>query len=72
MIDASPLVRSRAFLLEFDGWDSWSGVEEQIARTKSYGFRTFAKSNDDPVTVKKNDIWICRWGEDYYTMWMFV
>eukprot|EP01036_Dinobryon_divergens_P023177 gene23177-31497_t len=51
MIDASPLVRSRAFLLEFDGWDSWSGVEEQIARAKSYGFRTFAKSNDDSVTA---------------------
>lgn len=54
MIGASPLVRSRAFLLEFDGWDSWSGVEEQIARAKSYGFRTFAKSNDDFATVKNN------------------
>lgn len=67
MIDASPLVRSRAFLLEFDGWDSWSGVEEQIARAKSYGFRTFAKSNDDSVTVKK----ICMdmsIGIDYCTM----
>ena len=56
MTQASPQLRSRAFLLEFDNWDSWTGVEDQIRIAKSYGFRTFAKSNDGFVTVRNMNI----------------
>jgi len=41
LLAASATVQQRSFLLEFNNWESWDGVEEQIALAKSKGFRTF-------------------------------
>lgn len=51
MLNASEAVKQRAFLLEFENWDSWEDVGTDIQTAEKYGFRTFAKSNDNPITA---------------------
>jgi hypothetical protein len=46
MLNASDTVKHRAFLLEFEDWDTWEDVETDIETAEKYGFRTFAKSKD--------------------------
>jgi hypothetical protein len=55
MMGASSIMKKRAFLLEFKDWETWENVEDDIALAKSYGFRPFATTNDNPVTATVNN-----------------
>ncbi|RYH02940.1 hypothetical protein EON65_47500 [archaeon] len=37
--------------MEFNSYDSWSNIADDIKDAQSRGFRTFAASNDNPVTA---------------------
>jgi len=55
LLAASAAVQSRSFLLEFNNWESWDGVEEQIALAKSKGFRTFGATRANFVGATVED-----------------
>lgn len=55
MLAASAAVQSRSFLLEFNDWESWDGVEEQIAIAKSKGFRTFGATRANAIGATVED-----------------
>lgn len=48
---ASEKAKQRALLLEFNGWEDWPNVKDDVDLAKKNGFRTFAASKDNPVTA---------------------
>jgi hypothetical protein len=53
---ASDIMKKRAFLLEFNGWESdWADVESDVAAAESAGFRSFAATKDNSVAATVNN-----------------
>ena len=49
MMAASEVIRKRAFMVEFNEWESWDNVADDIAKAESIGFRTFAPTKDNAL-----------------------
>ena len=44
-------VLKRTFLFEYNNWEQWSNLSENIALAKNAGIRTFAATKDSPITA---------------------
>lgn len=55
LLASSAAVQSRCFLLEFNEWEDWEGLEEDVALAESKGFRTFAATRANAVTASVED-----------------
>ena len=55
LLSSSAAVQARCFLLEFNEWEDWEGLEDDVALAKSRGFRTFAATRlRDAVSIFTN------------------
>lgn len=48
-------MKKRAFLLEFNNWESWDGLVSDVSRAEAAGFRTFAATNANSVGATVNN-----------------
>ncbi len=48
-------MQARSFLLEYNDWEKWDGVEQDIATAKAQGFRTFGATRAKAVTATVED-----------------
>ncbi len=55
LLSSSAAVQSRCFLLEFNEWEDWEGLEDDVALAKSKGFRTFAATRSKAITATVED-----------------
>jgi hypothetical protein len=47
ILSSSPEILKRTFLFEFNEWEQWDSLEENIALAKEAGIRTFAATKDN-------------------------
>jgi glycerophosphoryl diester phosphodiesterase len=55
LFESSAAVQARSFLVEFNEWEQWEGLEEDVASAKAKGFRTFAATRANSLTATVED-----------------
>jgi hypothetical protein len=59
ILSSTPEILKRTFLFEYNEWEQWESLQENIALAKEAGIRTFAATKDNGVTATVENHLVC-------------